>query len=375
MTKKYMRPIAAVLLAAVSLLSAAASCKLESGQLVFLTGDYSAPVLKDFVLTGETAAVMRFSKPVSFSALECTRVEKDGGTFTVTAVPAAHAGQDGGKTDDEAAAYLLTFSEAVPVGLSYLLSGTVKDAGGSSLRFDLDFYGYNERVPAAIFSEIGPEHSTAKDKKKSKAEFAELYILEDGNIGGMVIQSAYDGSFADFVLPAAEVQAGSFVTVHMRVIAEGAVSETGDNLALSSTVYSNPTARDIWNEKGDPAKTRFGKDDVLLLRTRPGGEIADAVLYSRPEKSAWAKPLMSEYAADAFESGIWIEGALPEHAISMPGGNAKIRALSRLNVTELAAAFKNGQSAPFAAKAADWKVLSGKKGGKASPGSANKFTP
>ncbi|MGI5173894.1 hypothetical protein H0R92_09890 [Treponema sp. OMZ 840] len=358
---KYVKLCACIVLTALSLISAAASCKLESGGFTLLTGDYSAPVLTDFTLTGENDALMRFSKPVVFSAVQCTRIGQTNTTFSVN----TESGEGG-------TSYILHFIEAVPVGYDYLLEGRVQDAGGSSLCFSLDFYGYNSRVPATIFSEVGPVHAAAQDPKKAKAEFAELYILEDGNIGGMIIQSAYDGVLTDFVLPAAEVKAGSYVSVHMRLFGEKAVSETGDNFALSTTAYSCNVSRDIWDKKADSAKTRLGADDVLLLRTRSGGALADALLYSRSGKTVWTKPLMSEYAADAFESGIWIEGTEPENAVCSDGITA-VRTLSRLNVAELAAAFTSGEKAPFAVSASDWKVLSGKNGEKASPGKPNVF--
>lgn len=359
----YARLYASVLLIAVSLLSAAASCKLESGGFTLLTGDYSAPYLNDFKLTGTESAVMTFSKPVVFSHLVCTRAGEDGKTIEVSALPC----------EGEGDSYTLRFSREVPVGYAYLLEGIVKDSGGSSLRFSLDFYGYNDRAPAAVFSEVSPDHASSKDPQKAKAEFIELYILEDGNLGGMVIQSGYDGVLRDFILPAAEVRAGDYVSVHMRIFGEQAVCETGDNLALSTTAYSCPVSRDIWNETADSTKSRLGADDVILLRIRSGEEIIDALLYSRSEKPSWAKPLMGEYAADAVECGIWVEGELPENAVCADSVTA-VRTISRLNIDVLQAAFNAGEKPPFKVQASDWKVLSGKKGEKASPGRANVFS-
>ena len=359
----YARLYACVLLIAFSVLSAAASCKFESGGFTLLTGDYSTPYLNDFRLNGTKSALMTFSKPVDFSHLTCTRVGEDDKTVEVSVMPC----------EGEKASYILTFFEEVPVGNSYLLEGVVKDAGGSSLRFSLDFYGYNSRVPAAVFSEISPAHAASKDPKKAKAEFIELYILEDGNLGGMVIQSGFDGVLSDFILPAAEVRSGDYVSVHMRILGENAVSETGDNLALSATACSCPVSRDIWNEKADSTKSRLGSDDVILLRNRSGGEIIDAILYSRSDKPSWAKPLMTEYAADAVECGIWVEGELPENAVCADNVTA-VKTLSRLNIGTLQTAFNAGEKPPFKVQASDWKVLSGKKGEKASPGRANVFS-
>ena len=159
----------------------------------------------------------------------------------------------------------------------------------------------------------------------------------------------------------------------MRIFGEKAASETGDNYALSTTAYSCPVSRDIWNEKADSTKSRLGSDDVILLRNRSGGEITDAVLYSRSDKPSWAKPLMAEYAADAAECGIWIEGELPENAVCADNVTA-VKTLSRLNIETLQTAFNAGEKPPFKVQASDWKVLSGKKGEKASPGKANAFS-
>jgi len=160
----------------------------------------------------------------------------------------------------------------------------------------------------------------------------------------------------------------------LRVLGEKAVSETGTDLALSATVYSWPESRDIWNEKADNTKTRLGADDVLLLRERQGGKLVDALLYSPSDKSAWSKDLMNAYAREAFESGIWLGGTLPSCALRSDGVTA-VRTLSRLNVRQIAARFAQGQRPPFAVSSADWKVLSGKNGEKASPGRPNVFAP
>lgn len=364
---------AGLLLSAVSLASVAASCRFEDGRFTVLTGTYTPPVLESFTLTGENSAVLCFSRKVEFTSLEYAltgtgeegqaqfRDVQFGDAFDE---PAPSAGS-------ETVCYRLIFPEPARIGSEYLLRGAVKDAGKNTLEFSLAFIGYNKRVPAAVFSEIGPVHAlSSKNPKKAKAEFIELYILEDGNIGGMIIQSAYDGELADFVLPAAEVKAGDYLTVHLRVLGEKAVSETGTNLALSTTVYSWPESRDIWNEKADNTKTRLGADDVLLLRERSGGRLADALLYSPSDKSTWSKELMNAYAREAFESGIWLDGTLPSYALRCDGVTA-VRTLSRLNVRQIAARFAQGQHAPFAVSGADWKVLSGKNGEKASPGRPN----
>lgn len=383
---------AGLLLSAVSLASVAASCRFEDGRFTVLTGSYTPPVLESFTLTGENSAVLCFSRKVEFTLLEYARAapgEENQVQFRAvqfgdalnTAADSIDSPSDGAEVsasdsaDPEKAYYRLIFPEPARIGSEYLLRGAVKDAGKNTLEFSLAFIGYNERVSAAIFSEAGPVHSlSSKNPEKAKAEFIELYILEDGNIGGMVIQSAHDGELADFVLPAVEVKAGDYLTVHLRVLGEKAVSETGTDLALSSTVYSWPESRDIWNEKADTAKTRLGTDDVLLLRERQGGKLVDALLYSPSDKSAWSKDLMNAYAREAFESGIWLGGTLPSCALRSDGVTA-VRTLSRLNVRQIAARFAQGERAPFAVSSADWKVLSGKNGEKASPGRPNVFAP
>lgn len=383
---------AGLLLSAVSLASVAASCRFEDGRFTVLTGSYTPPVLESFTLTGENSAVLCFSRKVEFTLLEYARAapgEENQVQFRAvqfgdtlnTAADSTDSPSDGAEVsasdsaDPEKAYYRLIFPEPARIGSEYLLRGAVKDAGKNTLEFSLAFIGYNERVSAAVFSEAGPVHSlSSKNPEKAKAEFIELYILEDGNIGGMVIQSAHDGELADFVLPAAEVKAGDYLTVHLRVLGEKAVSETGTDLALSATVYSWPESRDIWNEKADNTKTRLGADDVLLLRERQGGKLIDALLYSPSDKSAWSKDLMNAYAREAFESGIWLGGTLPSCALRSDGVTA-VRTLSRLNVRQIAARFAQGQRPPFTVSSADWKVLSGKNGEKASPGRPNVFAP
>ena len=157
----------------------------------------------------------------------------------------------------------------------------------------------------------------------------------------------------------------------MRIFGETAVSETGNDLTLSTTIYSNPKSRDLWAEKAECNKTKLGADDVLLLLDRPDGNILDALLYCRSEKTSWAKPLMNAYAQHAFKSGVWQNGFSPKEAVCSDGITA-VKTLSRTNIDSIARSFNQNKTVPASA-AEDWKVLSGKGKEKASPGSKNRF--
>lgn len=370
--QRFISILAYVLPVALCLISSGASCRIENGRFTLHVEAQTPPELERFVPTGSQTASLCFSREITFTELECRKAEKNPSNETILAEVSKTSEKDGdGNNSEKKACYTLHFAQALSAGQAYVLSGAVKDGGGNTLTFSIDFIGYNEHVPHAVFSEAGPVHANSKDAKKAKAEFVELYILEDGNIGGMVIQSAYDGTSADFVLPAVQVKKGDYISAHMRIFGETAVSETGNDLTLSTTIYSNPKSRDLWAEKAERSKTKLGADDVLLLLDRPDGNILDALLYCRSEKTSWAKPLMNAYAQHAFKSGVWQNGFSPKEAVCSDGITA-VKTLSRTNIDSIARSFNQNKTVPASA-AEDWKVLSGKGKEKASPGSKNRF--
>jgi len=355
-----------VMVVTVCLITSAASCTFSPDGFTMISGDYTSPTLEHFTMSDEMSATINFSHEVSFPRLEYYKLPQNAPSSAATQAELvgnvfAEQVTDSSQSDDTATRYTLNFPNNTDPGMQYILSGTVKDATGSTLTFDIGFTGYNSRVPHIVFSEINTEHS------KPRTEFVEFYVLEDGNLGGMILQSGGDGIEKDYIFPAIEVNAGEYLVLHMRSIEEGLVNETGDDLSLSAGKHASAEGRDLWIPG---AETRLSTIDVLVLRKRLNGPLIDAVLYARSERKAWTKDLMSTYAREAYDAQIWVDGSEITAAASTDNSTAT-RTLSRQNIANIAASFEPGAT-PIANRADDWIIVASSN---TSPGKANSSKP
>ncbi len=341
----------------VCFLVSAGSCAFTSEGLSLLSGDYTYPTLEHFTLENETSAIIHFSHKVTFPQLDYYVLNLNEKTENENSVVDSRAQLVGSvhtkiqekkieNLDKNIFEYSLTFPFETEAHLQYILSGTVKDDIGSTLSFTLSFSGYNSRVPRMIFSEISTEYS------KPRTEFVEIYILEDGNLAGVVLHSASDGIDKDYVFPSVEVKKGERVVLHMRTIEEGAVNELGSDITLSNTKLSSPEGRDIYISG---TETRLSKNDVLLLRERFNGTLLDAVAYVDGIKEDWPKDAMFEYVIEAIYGGLWEEEALVSFASNIEYITAT-RTFCRQNVIEIAENFNQGQTL-FPYKKEDWIIV------------------
>ncbi|MFI3257454.1 MAG: hypothetical protein R3Y36_04065 [Spirochaetales bacterium] len=343
------------------------SCALSANDFTVISGDYTAPVLENFLLTGEQNAILRFSCDVTFPLLEYYEIseystsiinaenpgEYDGAVF-INSVDVISAG------DSNSHEYTLIFPDKVSCDKSYILSGTVKDSTGSSLTFSVGFTGFNARVPRMIFSEVSTEYSNPR------VEFVEFYVLEDGNLAGMILHSAGDGEDCDYVFPSVEVKKGEYVVLHMRTKEEDVIDETGDDLTLSGGKNASSSGRDLWIDSED---TRLSKNDVLLLRESLNGRLADAVAYVDGVKTAWPKDAMESFVIEAVEANLWQGGTDVSQAINIEKITTT-RTLSRQNIAEIARLFDAGQT-NFDNSKDNWIIVATSN---LSPGSENSTT-
>ncbi len=323
----------------------AGSCTFTSEGLSIISGDYTSPTLEHFLIEDETKAVIQFSHKVSFpkldyyvlnNASEIQGAVQQSDTLHIGSVSVEGIGETTMFLNDNKSvfSYILNFPIKTEAHLQYILSGIVKDEVGSTLSFTLSFSGYNSRVPRIIFSEICTEYS------KPRTEFVEFYVLEDGNLAGVMLQSASDGIPKDYTFPSVEVKKGEYVVLHMRTLEEGAVNELESDLSLSNTKQSSSTGRDLWIAG---AETRLPKNDVLLLRSRQNGSLLDAVAYTDGTKEDWPKDSMLEYITEASLSNLWQGGTDVLLAANIEKTTAT-RTFCRQNVREIASWFDKGEN-------------------------------
>ncbi len=336
------------------------SCTFTSSGIAMISGDYVAPSLGIFTLKSEDSAIITFSQEVDFSQLEYYVISSKSSDSNgqdslketlslqkaqlIGSVSAEKQVQD--SSENQSLRYLLKFPEETSADKSYILSGVVKDYIGNTLSFTLGFSGYNSRVPQMIFSEISTEYAD------TRTEFIEFYVLEDGNLAGIILHSASDGVEKDVVFPSVEVKKGEYIVLHMRTVEEGAKNELGDNLSLSISRQSSSEGRDLWIEGKE---TRISRNDVLLLRRRLNGTLLDALAYTEGIKPEWPKDAMLAYIQEATEANLW-EGGVEVSLAASTEGIAGTRTLSRQNIPEIALMFDNGEN-HFVNSKDDWIIV------------------
>lgn len=323
------------------------SCKATDEGLQLLRGDYAAPVLESYAAESALRVSLTFSERVTITGAVITRAapfsngavsaEQDG--FS----PIAASGEAGGISvtvsySGDGKTAIAEAAESLEAGVRYALYGEAKDENGNTLTFSVPFIGFNGHMPRAVISGVHPQFASASNGGYAKCEFVELYALTNGNTAGLAIQSAADGSGRAFTLPAAEVRSGDVIVVHLRTKGEGCVSETGDNIALSSGWYTSSVVRDIWspNEKaclGD-------KEDTLMLVNSFTGDVLDAVVYAPSESTAWSNENVKKAAENIAAQGFW-KSALPGDAASTDGLTAS-KMLKRSGCIALRRAAENG---------------------------------
>ena len=236
---------------------------------------------------------------------------------------------------------VLTESQLLEMGATYILSGIAHDQEGNSLLFQVPFYGFNQNVAGVVLSEVRTEY------EKPKVEFVELYVYRSGNLAGIELHSAYKDF--DYVFPAVEVVAGEYVVLHMRTLAEesGHVDELDENLSASTASDSCDGVRDLWVNSVDEI---VSANDVLVLRERAKGKMMDALLYIGPKVSDTGKKKILSAEEAILAEGGWTAGQDGEVWLSSDGMTTVNRSFSRQNIPEIQQAATATQEIPVASK-------------------------
>ena len=165
----------------------------------------------------------------------------------------------------------IAFPGQVP-GLRYTAELGVADGHGNRLEFAAEFYGWNPHPPQVLINEFTTRGSD------THPDLVELFAASAGDMAGIVLYQGTASGWDDrFVFPSFPIRAGEYVLVHFKPqgIPEE-LDEPGDP-AVSAGLDASPTAYDFWVPAG---RGLSGNNGVLSLYDRPGGVLADGVLYS-----------------------------------------------------------------------------------------------
>ncbi len=281
------------------------SCTLTPEGISILSGNYESPKFLELKVNSENSLQLLFSTSINLENLKIYPLDESQEIQVESKDLGEGLWQINSVTDFDCRK-------------TYLIEGYVLDERGNSLYFKDSFTGFNGRVPKVVINEIRTEYS------KPKVEFIELKVLSDGNLGGMELITASDGSENSYVIPSVEVKSGDYVVIHYRNIEEGCIDELENDKELSTATESS-SARDLWIEN---SSARIAKSDVIILKERIQGNIADGIIFTESSFSAWKTDYMAECAEVLISSEVWSG----ESVIS--DGLTTTRTLSRQNLNK-----------------------------------------
>ena len=328
-------------------------------------GDYLAPSIETLEGLDSSTVKMDFSEPVKITSVVVSKVIRDlsdSSEHSVTEVPSPAIAAAGGaygripveaQVSESGLCVTYLFEKECEVGQAYEIYGVVEDKTGNSLTFCVPFTGYNSKVPQLLITELQIKYS------KGKAEFVELLILKDGNLGGLELLSGADGEKKKFELPPVEVKKGEVLLLHPRKVEDDCVNENGDDLSQATAPYSCQGVRDLWAETSE---SHFNDSaDVVLIRNGSTGQILDAVMYALDTVTEW-KSGPAAFAKAGHEAGIFSEEEIG--AAFDCKGVTYTKSIQRADAAQIRERLMNGEeiNLPVDFAAEDWVVTAAKPG-------------
>lgn len=299
--------IVSLVLASVCPVSCRMSDSSPGTDVSFAEGDYAAPALSSYVLTGERTIRLVFSKKVSVANLSLTpAVEIDSVSY--------------GNPDDVQCCADIVFSSALEIGRAYALYGEATDNSGNSLTFSVPFTGYNAEVPGLEIVRMRINYKgEVGGNGKFYNEFVEVRALTEGNLSGLELFSVGDGEGKKYVFPAVRVKKDEIVAVHLRSAGGGCVDELGDDLSLSSAFDSADGVRDLWDE--NTASRLNDSADIVVLRNSFDGSLVDTVPYAKTGTAQWKTDSFVSMLETAVENQLWSPDSAVGSAVNADGSS------------------------------------------------------
>jgi hypothetical protein len=191
-----------------------------------------------------------------------------------------------------------------------------------------------DRTPKMLINELRTEYS--KDAKRT--EFIEFKVKSAGNLEGVKLFIMWDAKKPfEYGFPAIEVEAGEYITLHLRTLEDKCVDELGSDLSQSEGTDSSATSRDFWIPGN---KKLLHKTDIAYLQNTSGG-IMDAIVMNEKLDKTWpkARQHFEELTEFLFNKGAWksANGKLPgplDGVDTSAVGSAATRSVSRCEEDE-----------------------------------------
>lgn len=214
-------------------------------------------------------------------------------------------------------------------GQKYLLKATLEDRHHNSIDILAVFYGFNPELPTVKINEFTTRGTG------NHPDIVELKVKKGGNMGGLALYQGTESNWKDrLIFPAFPVLTGDFILVHFKPQSIPEEIDEIEQRDASGGLDACDTAFDFWIRDGTGIS---GNNGVLSLYERPGGPIADAVLYSNRTSDSDQRYMgfgmrdTMERAIELYESGGWMatgELIRPEDGIN-PDGSTGTRSICR----------------------------------------------
>ncbi|MDC7218384.1 MAG: hypothetical protein PQJ59_00480 [Spirochaetales bacterium] len=220
--------------------------------------DLTPPVLLDYSVI--SASEVRFSFDEAVSVDEETMSLDPAGEMTVVA--------------DEAGGLVVSFPTPRTAGSQSTLYLDVSDGEGNTNWFLLEFYAPNGNQPGLVINEVSPNGTS------SRPDMVEFYVRSGGNTAGLaLVLGTEDNRKGEYDFPEMELAEGEYIIFHCRPEGEeGEISETGDDLSLSTGTRSEEGVRDLWP---DEDMNLSGTSGILTLLSLPqNGVCLDRLIYT-----------------------------------------------------------------------------------------------
>jgi hypothetical protein len=135
---------------------------------------------------------------------------------------------------------------------------------------------------------------------RPRAEFIEFRMLSAGNLGGLRVFTASNGIMI-YEFPPIRVNAGEYVTLHLRTLDAESRNEYGDDLTLSAGQDSSPTARDLWI----PGSSKLIENTDAVYVLDQNGKALTAIMIAERPGTVWERDFLQETAVFLFNQGVW----------------------------------------------------------------------
>ena|GEM_PF-498512 len=250
---------------------------------------------------------------------------------------------------------IVTLAQPLEPGRRIIADILVEDSGRNTLNVIVPFRARNDRMPRLVFNEMRTEF------QRPRVEFVEFFALTAGNLGAMrLFIAGHSLTEAVYTFPPAEVQAGEYIVLHLRTIAEDSVDETGTDLSLSGGNEALDTARDFWV----PGSRKLLHRTSALWLIDQDDRIIDAVLLSETP-AAWGSNNTIAAAEFLSGKGAWLPADVGD---AEAGRVANARdAISSFGTTPTRTISRD-QTVPHDRRAGNWYIVAT---GNATPGREN----